>query len=358
MYEYKLKTIDVNDSKAVVVKIYKNNNDFVNKGDIVCTMETTKVTFDIESEVNGYILFLVNEGQKVFYGQTLFVVKDYENEEVLFEKINPQKSKLNITQKAQTYIDKNNMDLKELISQIGYKNIITLEDVINVEKKNNTTSVVDDNGNSRITMNHRKRIVILGASDAAEVVADILLDNREYEIIGFVDDNPQADYKFYGISVIYSNVRKFAYEYDRSLFDAVIISFGGSNLENKKSVYNLYVEQNIPFINAIDRTAKIGRNVSIGKGNVIGAFAYIGTSTVIHDNNWIASSVNIDHHNCLGSHNLIGPNMSSPGEVTIGDLNKIGANASLSNYVTVGNNNQIMNNKCIVRNVGDNEIIK
>ena len=358
MHKYRLQTIDVNDSKAVVVKIYKNNNDFINIGEVVCTVETTKVALDIESEKSGYIEYKVEEGERVAYGQILFIIKEIKNEkndEVEFSP-DPQimETDNTITQKAHDYIIKNNIDIYEVKKMFSNKSIITLQDVKGFNQNGNNTDEIIN----RIVVNNRKRIVILGAGNAAEVITDILLDYREYEVIGFVDDNPPSSYNFYGISVIYNDIQGFAFEYDRSLYDAVIISFGGKDLNNKKKIYEIYRKQNIDFVNAIDRTAKIGRNVSIGSGNVIGAFSYIGTSSVIGNNNWIAASANIDHHNVLGSHNLIGPNVSSPGEVKIANMNKIGANSSLSNHVTVGSNNIIMNNKCIVRNIGDNTIIK
>lgn len=202
-----------------------------------------------------------------------------------------------------------------------------------------------------------ERVIIIGAGKGGEVVADTLMGNTDYKIIGFVDDNPKNNFQFYNIRVIYKNIKTFPFEFDRNLFDGVIISIA-SDMYLRKNIYNLYKKENISFINVIDKNAVIKRNVKIGDGNVIGANTYIGTSTIIGNNNWIAASVNIDHHNKIGNHNLFGPNFTSPGVVSIGDSNIFGANSSLSNYIKIGNNNIIMNNIAIFRDIRNNQNLK
>ena len=47
LFVYKLENIDVNEKQAQLVKIYVKNNDYVEKGDLLCSLETTKVIFDV-----------------------------------------------------------------------------------------------------------------------------------------------------------------------------------------------------------------------------------------------------------------------------------------------------------------------
>ena len=64
MFVYKLENIDVNENQAQLVKIYVKNNDYIKKGDLLCSLETTKVIFDVEAQVSGYVEFFVKEGDK------------------------------------------------------------------------------------------------------------------------------------------------------------------------------------------------------------------------------------------------------------------------------------------------------
>ena len=41
-----------------VTDIYFKNKEFVSKGDLLMSFETSKADMDIESEVDGYILYL------------------------------------------------------------------------------------------------------------------------------------------------------------------------------------------------------------------------------------------------------------------------------------------------------------
>ena len=47
------------------------------------------------------------------------------------------------------------------------------------------------------------KVVIIGAGDGGEVVADILSQYQEYEIVGFLDDNKELHGKeFSGVKVL------------------------------------------------------------------------------------------------------------------------------------------------------------
>lgn len=357
MFEYRLETIDVNEEQAQIVKIYVKNNEYVKKGNMLCSLETTKVIFDVEAKISGYVVFLVQEGAKIKFGEILYVIKKKAEDIVEVKKKKNLEENINInkfmlTKKAEKYLQYENIKIEDIKSKFKGKKIIKVNDIKNILKLD-----IIEKGTNIVTINNRKRIVIIGAGAGGELVADILLSNTDYEIIGFVDDNPRKNFQFYNIKVIYKDVRMFPFKFNRDLFDGVILSFA-SDMDLRKDIFNLYKKEGINFVNAIDKNVIIGRNVKIGNDNVIGANTYIGTSTIIGNNNWIAASVNIDHHNKIGDHNLFGPNFSSPGIVSIGNLNKFGANSSLSNYIKIGNNNVIMNNIAIYKNIQDNQNIK
>lgn len=55
----------VNDLMSTLVEWHVANDDYVNAGDTVCTMETSKLVFDVESEYKGYVHLLIEEGAEV-----------------------------------------------------------------------------------------------------------------------------------------------------------------------------------------------------------------------------------------------------------------------------------------------------
>ncbi|MCM8786969.1 MAG: acetyl-CoA carboxylase biotin carboxyl carrier protein [Candidatus Omnitrophica bacterium] len=57
-------------------KPYKEIGDIVKSGDVVCIIEAMKLMNEIKSEVNGKVVqILVENGQPVEFGQTLFLVE-------------------------------------------------------------------------------------------------------------------------------------------------------------------------------------------------------------------------------------------------------------------------------------------
>ena len=63
-----------NDSIGTVVDLSFQSNDLVKNSQIIITLETTKTTFDIESNFDGYIHYLVKIGQEVSIDDDLAIV--------------------------------------------------------------------------------------------------------------------------------------------------------------------------------------------------------------------------------------------------------------------------------------------
>ena len=59
-----LPNMEANDLVATVVDWIVDEGKFVNSGDIICSVETTKATYDIESEYSGYLAQLVQVGKE------------------------------------------------------------------------------------------------------------------------------------------------------------------------------------------------------------------------------------------------------------------------------------------------------
>lgn len=95
--------------------------------------------------------------------------------------------------------------------------------------------------------------------------------------------------------------------------------------------------------NDIDPTAQIGPDVTIGKGNVIGAFTVIKGTVIIGDNNYIAPFV------CIGEPPEY-RNRKAEGKIVIGNNNRISEFVAvqmptLTELTIIGNDNMIMD-KC------------
>ena len=58
-------------TSANVARWHKNNGDAVQKGDVLVTLETDKVSNELEADAAGTLTILVNEGEEVAIGTVI-----------------------------------------------------------------------------------------------------------------------------------------------------------------------------------------------------------------------------------------------------------------------------------------------
>lgn len=157
------------------------------------------------------------------------------------------------------------------------------------------------------------------------------------------------------------------------------------NIYNEPDYVNLHG-------NFIHKTALIGDNVKLGKGNIIMPFAVLGHSgfirnmeevngkieigdnnrfglhsvvmvgesglTKIGNNNLLMNYVNIGHDCTIGNDNEIGAKTIICGFSEIGNNNQIKVYVAVRNRIKIGNNNLIGMGAIVVSDVADNEKLK
>ena len=60
-----------NDDSATLISIIVDQGDYVTKGQVICTLETSKVALEIVAEFDGFVFFLIPsdwKGEHVFCG--------------------------------------------------------------------------------------------------------------------------------------------------------------------------------------------------------------------------------------------------------------------------------------------------
>jgi acetyltransferase-like isoleucine patch superfamily enzyme len=76
MFKACVPKIGVNDEYVTVAQWYVAKNAKVRKGEVVCSIETSKASLDIEAEAEGHIDYVVKEGGTLKIGEVLFVIND------------------------------------------------------------------------------------------------------------------------------------------------------------------------------------------------------------------------------------------------------------------------------------------
>lgn len=185
------------------------------------------------------------------------------------------------------------------------------------------------------------KVVIIGASGHAKVIADVILKYGD-ELFGFLDDNTELPdtiigYPYLGTT---SDYKKYM---DECSF---IIGIGNNHIRKK-----IAESMDVNWYTAVHPSAQISMDTSIGEGTVVMANATINTSAHVGKHCIINTAAVIEHDNVIGDYVHISPNATLCGTVDIGDLTHIGAGATVKNNISVCGNVVVGAGGIVVSNI-------
>lgn len=191
----------------------------------------------------------------------------------------------------------------------------------------------------------QKKVVIIGASGHARVIADIVISSGD-EIVGFLDDNMdiQGSVIFEDKIVLGTTKEEDVEKYKDNYF---IIGIGSNRV--RKLISEKY--SNLKWYTAIHPNAIIGSNVEIGEGTVLMAGTVINTGTKIGKHCIVNTCSSLDHDNILEDFVHISPGAHLAGTVKIMEGTWICAGVTVINNITIGSNNVIGAGATVIKNI-------
>jgi sugar O-acyltransferase (sialic acid O-acetyltransferase NeuD family) len=321
-----------------------SHNQKISIGDVICELETSKATYDIEAEYEGFVYILYDLYENILVGNPLAIVSDVQLNEIELKletnkliSINEQTfSNSNITKKAQLLIDKNEIDISSI-----KKEIITEKDVQELLDK---AKLRDEAGISF----RQDDLVIVGIGGHAGMCIDILRQNAKYNIVGFVDDNVTNDEKF-GLKYLgnLSCIEEFA---KKGLCYAVLgIGFIG-NLKKREKVYN-YLTSFVTVPTIIHKSAIVEPSAKIDEGCQIMAGAIIGSNVLIGENCIINSGAILSHDTLISDGSHLTPGATLAGHVKIGKRVTVGMCSTIYIGLEISDDSVIANGKSVIDNI-------
>ena len=357
--QIKAPMVNVNEDEIELVEWHKDKDEFVKKGELLATFESTKSTYEFPAPDTGYFTPLAESGEIVQVGQLI----GYFSEQIGASMDEPQETKEHSspqqndeiiwTRKAKLLAERHQLSLTD-IEQFSQENKITeqtITDFMNQSKPQPTQPV-----SSGVRMHGIERILILGGGNVAALVIDILTRVPNQTPVAILDDNPELHgTHVLGIPVLGAFDRIDELK-NSNLFDSAALAVGV--LPARKNLFEQLSAKGIAFTNIIDPTAVIGVNARMGTGNMIMAFCRLGPEAVIGDNNFLSAYVNIEHHNHMGSHCTFGPSVYMSGGVEIGDAVRFGTGIAIEPRLTIGSNAVIASGVTLTMSVPANTVVK
>ncbi len=371
MHEIKISQINVSDDLYKLTHIYIKSGDEVSIDSPICDYESSKSTFEVLAEKNGFFYLnpIMKEGKDYPVGTIIGIItKKRESEDNLFQKtkaIEIEKSKIKITKKAKELIDKKGISIKNFLNT----KILTLEMVeefLNSKNSKNSevsNSVLDIKSFEKasvspsIIRDFKPRLGVVGAGKAALQVFDAVNSSNSHRIITFYEENEgYALDSLLGIEITKGpQIERILEDKKTNKIDQVIISFT-SAIKRRSELFNKLLNEKIEFGNVFHKSTIIGHSVEIGYGNTFFANVRIGPFTKIGNNNSLSSGTSIEHNNILGDGNTFGPGVMTSGSCTIGNMNLFGMNIGLEPKIIVGDENLISSGVILTNHI-ENEVV-
>lgn len=132
-------TIDVNDDKVTIADIQKENLEWIDAGEKLYTVETSKAATDYIADFSGYVVLYVEDLDEVKVGESVgMIFENLEDAKAKLEEIRKKKEEIekkaavNASKKALAYAEQIGFD----ITRIKKDGMIKTEDIDNFIKEN------------------------------------------------------------------------------------------------------------------------------------------------------------------------------------------------------------------------------
>lgn len=206
-------------------------------------------------------------------------------------------------------------------------------------------------------MNKRKKLIIFGLEDFAQIVYEYFTHDSDYEVVAF---SANRDYiskdKLMNLPIIpFEEIEKIYSNEDHYIY--VAVTYGKLNdvrelvcAQAKNKGYKLasYVSSK----SFIWRNVDLGEHVFIFENNVIQPFVKIGDNVVLWSGN------HIGHHSKISNNCFVSSHVVVSGWCDIGENCFIGVNTTIANNVKIGNRCWISHASVVSKNIPESSITK
>lgn len=262
--------LGANDDEAQIIEWLVKPGQEISKGQALVTLETSKATYDVESEENGYFWPIANTGETRPVQDVIGLILSENNTKIAEEDIKffslPQKPATEelastlgtpqLTVKARKLLEEHKIDLA----------ILPTDRIIR------TTDIQDLIADKQITIvkpvpDALRRVVIYGASQGGLTVAECLHYMGNYEVIAFLDDTPEIIGNTFAGYPVWSG-KDIELCASRNI-GALITHI--ANRDFRVKLVNIADTAGLYLMNVIHPSAIVANSVNLGVGNLIKA---------------------------------------------------------------------------------------
>jgi sugar O-acyltransferase (sialic acid O-acetyltransferase NeuD family) len=198
------------------------------------------------------------------------------------------------------------------------------------------------------------KVIIFGVGNIAEVAYYYLVNDSQYDIVGFtIEKEFKKDNQKFKLPIIeFEDIEKHYNPNDFHLFAPC----SGTNLNKyRERIFNQGKKKGYKFISYISSkanvfTEKIGENCFILEGNIIQPYTEIGDNCILWSGN------HIGHHSIIESHVFITSHVVISGMCCVKKYGFLGVNSTLKDNITLEEGTVIGMSASVTKNTEGNSI--
>lgn len=354
MEEIRVPQINANEEEVEVVEVPVEQGDFVEAGDVLCTLESTKATLDLEAPVQGYVRRLAVEvGTRVVVGELICALTESEDEPVesMDEAPTAVGDEVRTTRRATSLIDEYDLDAQA----IDHGGIITERDVLEHlgERDQDLRAPTDVPGQSpvRVRDTNGDAIVIYGAGGHARVVIEMIREaRRDLHVIGIVDDAEKRPAEVFGVPVVGDADRLEEFR-NRGVQLAALGVGAVTHNALRAELFDRLTQQGFGLPNLIHPDATVEQSVRMGRGNQIFAGAVVSSNVELGDNTIVNANAVVSHDCRIADHAHLTPGALLAGGVSVGPKSVIGMGVTVYLGIEIGTEVVVPNGNDVFENI-------
>ena len=355
--------LNPNEPEARLVSVNIVEGQRVLKGEVLCTLETTKSTSELVAEIDGYVIGLQYEsGDSVTAGDLFCHLADSKEPIPVNAKIQSKQSPgreeqddihpdvlprgLRITQPALELARQYQLDL----GQLPFDSLITKRYIQNLIEKNIPSS-------SSLSVFDPTRVIIYGGGGHSKSLIELIRSLGNLRIHGIIDDKLAV-----GATVLECPVLGGEYvlsEMQKQGICLAVNAVGGiGNIQSRVNVFERLIQSGFSFPILIHPSAVVEPSAILSPGVQVFPHAYIGSEACVGFGAIINTGAVISHDCSVGDYANISPGALLAGGVTIGDQALVGMGVTIHLRVSVGPNARIGNSATVKEDVPSGHVLR
>ncbi len=346
--------INPNEPGALLAALHVSSRQHVQRGETLCTLETTKSTVDLVAENDGYVVGLSSTvGQTLQAGEILAYLAESPDWNPPAQPTAPKDQKLStspdlrISQPALLLAQQQKVDLAHFSSDV----FVTEKMVRDLIEQSRLSDVDLKLGNL-----DPDSIIIFGGGGHGKALIDLIRMLSVNPIAGIIDDGLSPDVIILGVPVLGGSVNL-----DRLVAAGVNLAanaVGGiGNIASRINVFERLAKAGFSCPALVHPTAFVEPSATLSEGVQVMPHAYVGSDAHIGFGAIVNTGAIVSHDCTLGDYANLSPGAILAGEVSVGSAALIGMGVTVNLRVKIGNQARIGNGATVKLDVPEGGLV-